>query len=340
MKTALITGANGFVGSFLSKSLAEQGIATTAFILKGTNYNLLKNIYPSLKNLKIVEGNILDNGLQKLVKGMDYIIHLAGVTHGYNQQDFDRINVKGSLNLLEACALSNPEIKRIVLASSSAAGGFGTLDNPLTEDKEPEPIPEDCYGVSKYRMEKLAGKYSKKLPITIIRPCSVLGPGNAVTVGSYKLVKSGFKMKFLGSYRPMSIVDVDDLIKGINLCLKKKEAKGEVFYFCSDRYTSLAELQEIASVVIYNRTFGKLINIPIPRFAFRTAAILLETINKIERKPAPFLNQAKVHGAFAPGQVATAEKAKRVLGWKPKYSIFETVTREGSWFIDQGWIKN
>ena len=157
MKQALITGANGFIGSYLSKYLAENGIQTTAFILKGTECYLLKQIYPSLKNITIVEGNVLDeNTLSELVKGMDYVIHLAGVIQGYEQEDYDRINVKGTENILNACKKFNPNVKRIILASSSAAAGFGTLDNPLIETKKAIPIPNDFYGISKFKMENLA----------------------------------------------------------------------------------------------------------------------------------------------------------------------------------------
>ena len=63
-----------------------------------------------------------------------------------------------------------------------------------------------------------------------------------------------------------------------------------------------------------------------------------EFINKIKRKSAPFINRFKVLGFYAPGQVVCAEKAKKILGWKPKFTIVETINREGKWFKDQGWI--
>ena len=57
---AFVTGANGFIGSFLVKYLVDQGIETTAFILKGTDCKLLKLLHPSLEGVTIVEGNILN----------------------------------------------------------------------------------------------------------------------------------------------------------------------------------------------------------------------------------------------------------------------------------------
>ncbi len=339
MKQAFITGANGFIGSFLTKHLAEQGIQTTAFILKGTDCDLLRIIYPTLKNVTIVEGNILDKeSLNELVKGKDYIVHLAGVVIGYEQEDFDRINVKGTENILNACIEYNPKVERIVLTSSSAAAGFGTADNPLTEDQEPRPLPGDFYGISKYRMERLAETYKDRLSITIIRPCAVIGPGNKVVQENYPLIKRGFKLVFLGPKRAASTINVEDLAFGFYLCMVKPEAKGEVFYFCANGITSLSEYQEIVSYIISNRKYGTLISIPIPRFLMKTLALIVERVHRIKKKPAPFISKTKIIGIYAPGQVVSAEKAKRLLGWKPKYSIVQSIIIEANWFIEQGWI--
>jgi len=340
MKQAFITGANGFIGSFLTKHLAEQGIQTTAFILKGTDYDLLRIIYPSLKNIAIVEGNILDEeSLLELVRGKNYVIHLAGVVLGYKQEDFDRINVKGTENILNACFESNTDIERIVLTSSSAAGGFGTAEKPLKENCEANPMHGDYYGISKYKMEQLAETYMDRLPITIIRPCAVIGPGNQVVQNNYPLIKKGFKIRFLGLNRQASAIHVEDLVNGFYHCMKKPKAIGEVFYFSADGMTNILEYQEIISTTISNRKYGKLIAIPVPRFLLKAFAVIMERIHRIRKKPAPFLNQAKVIGIYAPGQVVRSDKAKKLLGWKPKYSITESIILEAEWFIEQGWIK-
>jgi len=338
-KTAFVTGANGFIGSYLTKYLAEQGIETIAYILKGTDCKLLMSIYPSLKNVRIIEGNILDEkSLHKHVKGMNYIFHLAGVVTGYNQEDFDRINVFGTQKLLNVCLDVNPKVERFVIVSSSAAAGTGTPDDPLTEDKEAHPIPYECYGTSKYKMENHAISYCDYLPISIVRPCSVLGPGNSVIIDNYKMVKFGMKFNFSGKLRQYSVVDVEDIVSGIYLCAINPKAIGEVFYFCTDGTISVNEMQEIMNYKTFKRKYGSLLSITIPQFAFHLAAVFLEWLYQLQKKPAPFINRSKVLAAYAPGQVVSAEKAKKILGWKPKYTIVETITREGQWFQDNGWI--
>ncbi|MHA1188294.1 MAG: hypothetical protein ACTSSK_15755 [Candidatus Heimdallarchaeota archaeon] len=64
----------------------------------------------------------------------------------------------------------------------------------------------------------------------------------------------------------------------------------------------------------------------------------METIHKITKKPAPFINQAKILAAFAPGQVVCSDKAKETLGWEPRHSIVSAVLHEGTWFVENGWV--
>jgi dihydroflavonol-4-reductase len=339
INSAFVTGANGFIGSYLTKYLAEQGFETIAYILKGTDCSLLKDIYPSLKNVKIIEGNILDKKSMLMhIKKSNYIFHLAGVIQGYNQEEYDRVNVIGTKNLFDACIEAKKEFERVVIVSSSSAAGFGTPEDPLIEDKIEEPILNDCYGISKYRMECLAKSYNDQLPISIVRPCAVFGPGNYVILDNYKVIKLGLKLIMTGPKRYMSIVDVEDMVRGIHLCADNPKAIGEVFFFSSEGIISFNEMSEIMNYKIFKRKYGSLLSITVPQFAMHFFALIFEVFHLMQRKPAPFINRSKILGGYAPGQVVNSDKAKRILGWKPNYTIVETITREGKWFQDQGWI--
>lgn len=338
-KKAFVTGANGFVGSHLVKYLADHEIDTIAFILKGTDYFLLKELNPSLKFVKIIEGDVLDKkSFEQYIQGMHYVFHLAGVLQGYTQEDYDRINVKGTQNILEVCSKSNPKLERLVISSSSAAAGTGTLEDPLKEEKEAQPLHRDYYGISKHRMESLTKSYKDDLPITIVRPSSVLGPGNRLTLNMHKSVKYRFRLKLGGPYRPISVIDVRDLVKGIYLCAVNPKAIGETFYFANDEPVSYNELHDLVSQSVYNRKKGKLISILIPNFMFWLFAWLAEVIYKIRRKPAPFVNRSKVLAFLAEGQVISSEKAKTILGWQTTVELSSSIAEEGQWYIDQGLV--
>ena len=118
----------------------------------------------------------------------------------------------------------------------------------------------------------------------------------------------------------------------------KPKAFGEVFYFSSEGLVSFSEMSEIVNYKIFKRKYGSLLSITIPQFMMYIVALIIEIYHKMQKKPAPFINRSKILGGYAPGQVVSAEKARKILGWKPKFTIVETFTREGKWFQDQGWI--
>ncbi len=336
---ALITGANGFVGSHLTKFLAEKGIETIAYILKGTDHELLKILYPSLKNVKIVEGNVLKmDSLRINLKDVDFVFHLAGVIRGYNQEDFDRINVIGTKNIIQACIEVNPDLKRLIIVSSQAAAGPGTVEDPVTEDRPAIPLLNDYYGISKYKMECHANNCLEDLPISIVRPTAVFGAGDRVSLDLFKTVQSGVKVFPKGHKRQFSIVDVDDLIEGIYKCATNEKAIGETFYFACNGTIAWDDLHEIVAMTTFGKKYGNLLSIPIPIPIYKLAVFFLETIFKLLKKSAPFLNKAKIVQSTAISQVASAEKAKKILNWTPKQTIISTIAREGKWIKEQGWI--
>jgi nucleoside-diphosphate-sugar epimerase len=336
---ALVTGANGFVGSHLTEYLATHGYEVTALILKGTDTFLLSQLHPSLRNVTIVEGNILDiNCLNTLIKSVDFVFHLAGVIRGYTQQDYDRINLNGTQKVIQSCCEINPNVKRLVIISSMVATFTGTLENPSCEDEPGLPIPRDFYGVSKFKLERFAKSCFDKLPISIVRPCPVFGPGDMVSLGLFKAVKIGIKFSYPGKERHFNFIDVEDLIRAIYLCSIRKEAVGEIFHIAGDGIITWEDLQELIGHLIFGKRYGSLIGIPIPDFLYHIIAFVTEAIYKLFRKPAPFYNKSKAHNATLSSNVCSTKKAKQLLGWKPEHNYVSLVKRAGSWYKAQGLI--
>jgi nucleoside-diphosphate-sugar epimerase len=338
-KRAFVTGGNGFVGSYLIKHLTDHGIETTAFILKETDCKLLKLINPNLENVTIIEGDVCDKeSFREHINGMNFVFHLAGIVQGYDQDDYDRVNIEGTKNILELCAEDIPNPERLVILSSTAAAGSGTRENPLTEESEAQPIEGDYYGISKLKMEKLAKIFSDDLPITIVRPSSVLGPGNHLNRDMYKTLKRRLKITLNGPYRPLSFIDVRDLAEGIYLCAIHPKAINETFHFANDEILSYNELLDLASQAMFNKKSKRMIRISTSSMILRLIGGFAETFNRLRNKPAPFINRTKVLAVLAPGQVASSEKAKRILGWKTKWDLASTIAQECEWNKVQGLI--
>jgi dihydroflavonol-4-reductase len=214
----------------------------------------------------------------------------------------------------------------------------GTLDNPSCEDEPGLPDPRDFYGVSKYKLEKFAQSCFDRLPISIVRPCPVFGPGDLVSLGLFKAVKMGLKFSYPGKKRYFNFVDVEDLVRSIYLCSIRKEALGETFHIAGDGVITWEALQELIGYHIFGRKYGSLLGIPIPDFLYHLIAIVTEAIYKMLRKPAPFYNKSKAHNATLISNVCSTEKAKQLLGWKPEHNFISIVKRAGNWYKEKGMI--
>ena len=213
-----------------------------------------------------------------------------------------------------------------------AATTPGTVDNPACEDEMGLPHPSDFYGVSKFKLERFARSYFDRLPISIIRPCPVMGPGDMVSLTIYKTVKMGIKLSYPGKRRLNNFIDVEDLVRSIHLCSTQENAIGETFHIAGDGLITMEELQDMIGYYVFNRKYGSLLGLPIPNFLLHGIAIVLEAIYKMHKLSAPFYNRSKAYAAVALSNVCSNEKAKRLLGWKPEHSYISMVKRAGYWF--------
>jgi nucleoside-diphosphate-sugar epimerase len=334
----LITGSNGFIGSHLAKFLADQNQNVQCMVRKTSNLDLLRLLNPSMKNIRLVYGDISDQvRLEEIFPDIDIIIHLAGAIRGIDQASFDRINVEGTRNVLEACKKVNPSIKRIVISSSMAAAGCSDFGGLREESEPPAPLEGDLYGISKCKAEFLAKKYMKDLPISMVRPPSVFGPGDTVSLDLFKTVKSNLKLYFSGPSRHHSIVEVTDLCQGIWDCALNPNAIGEIFYFACNGTAAWQDLHEIIAAKVFGKKYGTLIPIVLPAVVLKLLGTIMELFGKLTKK-APFINRTKATEALGIAWGMSTKKAKNLLGWQPKYSIVTALENAGKWYKDHNWL--
>jgi GDP-6-deoxy-D-talose 4-dehydrogenase len=168
MKKVLITGIDSFTGAHLSSYLKSFG-----YDIYGTS---LFSIGDKKYKCDITLKDDILTVLREIVP--DYIIHLSGISfaaHG-NNEDFYKVNVIGTTNILDALIELDLSLKKVILASSATVygnQGLEVLDESLC------PKPANHYGASKYAMECLAAGYFDKLPIIITRPFNYTGIGQA-----------------------------------------------------------------------------------------------------------------------------------------------------------------
>ncbi len=333
-----MTGANGFIGSNFCKFLVSQKIFPRVLIRKTSDLSLLKQLVPDWKQLQFVYGDLRDiSSLRPSVRGVDYIFHIAGTIRGSAWGEFNEGNCIGTCNLIKICHEENPDLKRLVFVSSMVAGGPGTPQSPQCEDNPSKPLKNDWYGISKYYAECFSKKQTKQLPIVIVRPPMVIGPGDKISFDLFNLAKMGLKVFVSGTPRQFSMVHVEDLVRGIFLCGTHPKAQGETFNFACDGFISYRDLHEVIATKIFNRKYGSLIPIPIPPPIFYFVGYIMELLSKISHKP-PLLNRPKAIQASASGQTMNNLKAKQILGWKPQYSKISAIEHTGRWYKKHKWI--
>ena len=114
-------------------------------------------------------------------------------------------------------------VRRLVLAGSLAAVGPSTPDRPHVET---DPFaPEEWYGESKAEAERIA-LGTAGLEVTVARPPRILGPGDRENLVFFRLVKRGIRLEIEGGPRPLSVVDVDDVVELLLLLATRPEAVG------------------------------------------------------------------------------------------------------------------
>lgn len=328
-RTVLVTGANGFTGSYVCKHLVQRGDRVRALVRKTSNLNLLKE-----KDIDVeyVHGDLADAALGAnwgaALKGVETIYHLAAVyrTEGVPRHYFWDVHVEATRQLLEAARRAN--VSRFVHCST--VGVQGEIKNPPATEEAPY-APGDVYQESKVDGEKLARRFFQEhnFPGVVVRPVGIYGPGDTRFLKLFKFVYNG-KFRMLGSGKVLyHMTHVDDLARGILLAGEKKEALGEVFTIGGEGYLTLAELVERVAHAL---------NVPVPRKSFPVwpvwfAGLLCEMLCRplgIE----PPLYRRRVE-FFIKDRAFDISKAKRLLGYQPQVDLDAGLRQTGEWYRAQ-----
>lgn len=324
----LITGANGFIGNCLTKTLLEKGHSVRCLIRKESDLTQLKDL-----PLEYYTGSLLEpSSLLPALDGVDYIFNFAGKTRALKNSEYFQTNALGAKNLFQAAQEACPKIKRILHVSSLAAAGPSQTTNPLTEEDPPHPVTP--YGESKLESEKIAHSFSDLLPITIIRPPVVYGPSDKSGFALFKSAAKGLNIS-IGNRNPLLMpIYVQDLVNAAYHLAHAPAAVGETFFVCGAEITSPAELFKILSSAVNLNSPSRTIRIP-PLLA-ALAVFCLELRAQLVRRPNR-LNSAKLTELKYPAWLASSKKASS-LGVEHKTTLSQGLLQTLTWYQNAGWL--
>ena len=310
----LVTGANGFIGTQLSETLANSGHQVR---------NTARSIAPnSLITSEMITCDLesADN-LDHLTTGCDAIVHLAGRAHvmsddpATSESLYLSANVDVTRRLAQSAARTG--VKRMILMSSVKVNGESTtIDSPFTSQDTPNP--QDPYGRSKTQAEQTLWDVASAsgLEGVVIRPPLVYGPGVRANFASLiGIVDRGIPLP-LGSIRnKRSFVSVDNLIDCIATALQSPNAGGQTFLVSDGQDLSTPELiRSIASSLHKSPML-----IPIPTALLKLAATTAGKRSAYDR----------LCGSLTVDIALTKQK----LSWTPPFTVQDSLQRTVDAFI-------
>ncbi len=326
----LITGANGFVGSHLSKKLLQEG--HTVFGLVRTPSKIL---LPHA-NFYLIKGDLSTDNLswaKALPDDLDGCIHTAGLVHSYNRDDFFRVNTEGTKVLILKLKELYPLKFKFLLISSLAAAGPVALGEKKDEEQIDFPVSE--YGRSKKESEN----YLKNLAPTswqtsIIRPPMIIGPGDMAVLDIFKMVKSriiilpGMNSKL----KEYSFVCVFDLLETITKLLVCEESM--LLY---SAFPKTIQFKELIEEIRKQLKITWLIYLPIPLFIVKIISLLLSMIFKIKKHDLR-LTPDKISELAPMAWTCDSTRSETRLGQIYQYNLNVTVSNTLKDYRERGWI--
>jgi nucleoside-diphosphate-sugar epimerase len=323
-RTVLVTGANGFTGSYLCKHLAERGDNVRALVRATSKLDLLKNLDVELVYGDLANGAI-DNALAAKLKGVEVVYHIAATyrTEGVPKKYFWQVNVEGTRHILEAARRAN--VARFVHCST--VGVQGEIKNPPATEEAPY-RPGDVYQESKMEGEQLARRFFQehRLPGVVVRPVGIYGPGDTRFLKLFKFIYNR-KFRMLGSGRVLyHLTYVEDLARGIILAGEKTQALGEVFTIGGKEYLTLSEL--VARI-------ARILDVPVPRKRLPVWPVWLAGLF-CEIACRPFGLEPPIYRRrvdfFIKDRAFDISKARRILGYEPQVDLDTGLRLTADWY--------
>ncbi|HQQ68376.1 MAG TPA: NAD(P)-dependent oxidoreductase [Candidatus Cloacimonadota bacterium] len=321
MKIA-ITGANGFVGNTIINHFAESGNEAIALIRKSASL-------PS-GNYQIRTLDYEDPiALRAAIEDVDVLVHNAGKTVAFNHMDMIRVNL-GLTRKIVAALNSVTKPIHLVYISSQAAAGPSPKGVYLNEDAEPHPL--TSYGKSKLLAEKMIRRECRQA-YTIVRPCSVYGPGDKDFLNLFKLCSYGFSTQIGREERPLNMIHVRQLAAFLLLVSGNPQAHGEIFFATDNQVYTQAEIAECICRVMGKR----LQRIVIPEALARPAFQASDLLGRLRHK-AGIINNEKYREITAEAWVADPAKARSILGWNPEPQMEQLIMETYQWYVQASWL--
>lgn len=335
MSKILITGASGFIGSFIVEEALSRGYEVWAGVRKTSSLEYLQDARINFIDLNFGNQEKLAAQLADCKKefgGWDYVVHNLGATKVAKSEDFDRINFRFTRNLVDALQQAGITPKKFIYMSSlSVCGPFDEVTmKPIQAGYVPQP--NTAYGLSKRKAEvSLEGLTG--FPYVILRPTGVYGPREKDYFLMVKTIKAGFDFGMGSVPQRLSFIYVKDLAHVVFLAIESP-VEGRS-YFISDGQTYFAhDFRRLVQLYLPKKL---VIPVILPLFVVKTVSLLAEKWAKLSGK-ASTLNSDKYKIMKQRNWICDISLLQKELGFKPRYDLSKGLAESIQWYKQQNWL--
>ena len=331
MTKILITGASGFIGSFLVEEALKRGFETYAGIRKTSSRQYLQD-----GRIRFVELNFAD--VQALTKQLgelgrfDYIVHNAGVTKCNDKHDFDRVNFNYTKNFAEALIAANAVPDKFLLMSSLSAFGSGnekTLAPIMLSDP---PRPNTIYGASKLKAEKYIESIDR-FPYIFMRPTGVYGPRETDYFVFNQTIKRGIEPSMGFKTQYLTFIYVRDLARLVFDALASNITRKAYFVADGNVYTN----DEYAAIVKRILNKKRTLKLKTPLCMVKAISATLDTVYGWFGK-SPTLNRDKYNMLRATNWKCETAPLEEDFGFRAEYDLERGMREAIEWYIKERWL--
>lgn len=335
MESILITGASGFIGSFIVEEALRRKFGVWAGVRSSSSREYLRDRKIHFLELDFAHPNELRaqlSGHKGTYNKFDYIIHCAGVTKCVDKKEFDLVNYLQTKYFIDTLRELNMIPKQFIFISTLSV--FGPVHektyDPIMESDIPSP--NTAYGLSKLKTE-LYLQSVPGFPYVIYRPTGVYGPREKDYYLMAKSIRQHTDFSVGFRRQDLTFVYVKDIVQAVFLGMEKQVSRRAYFLADGKVYNSRAFSDLI------RKELGNpfVIRLRCPLIVLKVVSLFAEFWAK-RRNKASTLNSDKYRIMKQRNWQCDVTPAVKELGFSPEYDLERGVKETIAWYKDKGWL--
>ena len=279
-------------------------------------------------DVSLINGDVAQGGedLERAVKNVSAVFHLAGITSATSDSAYVTVNVEGTRNIVQAMQKSAPDAL-LVFCSSLAAAGPSTRKRPLNETDEASPV--SAYGRSKLTAERIVEESG--LEYLIVRPPAVYGPRDTDILAAFRFAVRGLALRVAPEGQTLSLVHVEDLTRGL-ACAAESEGRG-LYYMTDGMVHTWESVMEHVSRAVGKKT--KTISV---------APFVADGLSRLEMFRAslfgskPLLTPDRIIELSQASWTCDDTRARLDVDYESSIALPDGMRMTAEWYRKEGWL--